>query len=131
MARGVLALFLALLIGNPICCCAFGYPGGTDSAAAALPSCCKAKPGGSPQPDQRSEDSPPCPCRKSPGVATGDEVYATVLFPSGLAPAARETGAAVMFSRPADAIGASIRSGPSGGYAPSASFQVLYGVFRC
>jgi hypothetical protein len=68
VAGKLLAVMLALLVANPICCCTIGNLmadnlGRQDSPA--RPSCCAAKkaPGDQKSPDKQDQ-SPDCPCKK-------------------------------------------------------------------
>ena len=133
--RALFALFLSMLIGNPVCCCAFTSPSGDSQAEAAmLPPCCQARLKGVPveqKPAQEESPGMPCPCAVEVGVVSPDKVFVpTAPFLNWL-PAIPVQTALVGPGR----YGRNVRWLPSG---VTTSFMVasppprlLYGVFRC
>ena len=131
MARGLIAVFLVFLIGNPMCCCALAACEKADSAQALLPACCREKENQVPPSGEHSDDSIACSCKKIQGVVSADRVYSALLFPIGLLPSIRESGTVFVFPAPSGVVEASTRSGPPGPSGAIAPFHILYGVFRC
>ncbi len=134
MARGLIALMMVLLVGNPLCCCVFGH--GVTAQEETLPSCCRAKLDAASSTSDRgpasSEEAPlSCLCRKGAGVIAHDEVlrpaarliaplpvfafYGTELLP----PATR-------YSR-----GQLLHPGRFGPVVTEPPLHVLFEVYRC
>ncbi len=63
-AGKLLAVILALLVANPVCCCTIQTLLGT-KAAPALPSCCAKKAQQQSQSPDRNKQVPSCPCAKN------------------------------------------------------------------
>jgi|GEM_PF-1535908 len=63
-AGKLLAVLLALLVANPVCCCTIQTLLG-NKAAPALPSCCAKKAQQQNQSPDRNKQAPSCPCAKS------------------------------------------------------------------
>jgi len=131
MVKGITAVFLVLLIGNPLCCCAAGAPRVADFPADSLPSCCQAKLDQDSAPERDGRDSFPCPCTKFVGMVSGERGYFTTLAALDPFPALREARTDYRISRHDEVIAGMIRSGPPVSDLPFVPFSILYGVFRC
>ena len=89
MTRLLFVICLAVLIGNPGCCCAFALPmfaASQTEAAVDLPPCCRAKAlaeGRSPIPNPDEPREPSCPCSKRLGFVPADKVLVPFPSPSG------------------------------------------------
>ena len=71
MMRGFIALLMVVLIGNPVCCCAFS--GEKVSTEEEVHSCCKAL--DDPAAPSDDDGSPAnCPCSKKAGVVAPDKM---------------------------------------------------------
>ena len=138
MIRGIVAITLALLIGNPICCCALGWvPAApvseSDSAQPTrpLPPCCRQRAATQPQPDPVAPAEMPCPCLSLRNYVVTDQVTRPVP-PTGVdlpLPAFCETTQAL--PRPEPTRLAAGDHGPPGEAPPRPPVRILYGVFRC
>lgn len=69
--KSFLAVFLAMLIGNPVCCCAFGWTVDEGKRIPAPHSCCSAPVDSS---DKGSSDPEPCTCFVKKHKASGEEM---------------------------------------------------------
>lgn len=128
MLRGPIAILMVMLIGNPVCCCAFA--GADDRSGEEAASCCQAG-SGSPAPLEDEESPVSCPCAKKAGVVAPDKL--AVPAPAVLAwlPPLRANRDRCALPVPSAA--------PVG--LPEASFRtlrakappprLLYGIFRC
>lgn len=133
--RTLLAIFMVVLIGNPVCCCAFvPHQAESDVAQTDLPPCCQARlaaeadPGGT---GGTEEPSPKCPCAAKFGYLTADKVFAPALLPVPWVPAIPVgTEIAVWLRGPRASPGAVPAPGALVAV-PAPPPRILYGVFRC
>lgn len=133
--RAFFAIFLILLVGNPLCCCAVSFPSGDSRAeVASLPSCCQARLAGVPVEEEPApEPSPgmPCPCTAKVGIIPVDKLVVPTAVPGIRIPAIPlQTVFASLDRR--EQICRFLSSGSS--VSPAAMSpppRLLYGVFRC
>lgn len=89
MLRGLVSIFLALLIGNPVCCCAFSRLAPASSTSGeAVPSCCQPRGGQTPASgtDSEEEAPDPCPCTKKVGIVPTDKTAVLPPVPTTVVP---------------------------------------------
>lgn len=136
MIRGIIAITLALLIGNPVCCCALGWVPATAASSTAekpLRPCCQQRAAAERQ-QQQAPETPaqmPCPCLSIRKFVATDQVTRPVP-PTGIdlpLPLFCET--AQTLPRLAFDRLAAGDHGPPGVVPPRPPVRVLYGVFRC
>lgn len=76
--RAFLAIFLVLMIGNPLCCCAFARTQGCcEAEAVELSPCCQARLEVSPTghvPEGEESPGKSCPCTAKVGIVAADKV---------------------------------------------------------
>ena len=133
--RTLLAIFMVVLIGNPVCCCAFvPLHAESDVAKTDLPPCCQARLAAESDPDDTGgteEPSPKCPCAAKLGFLTADKVFAPAPLPVRWVPAIPVgTEVSAWLRGPRRSPGA----GPAPGAlvaVPAPPPRILYGVFRC
>lgn len=134
MVRGLIALTMVLLIGNPFCCCAFAH--GSPAADSSLPACCRAKLA------EAATDSPntpvpggevplTCPCLREPGIVATGELLLPVAQASTPAPPPHFHGMAMLPAAREMSRGHLLHPGRYGPDATAPPFRLLYGVFRC
>lgn len=134
MVRGLIALMMVLLIGNPFCCCAFAQ--GSPAADSSLPACCRAKLAeaatDSPKTPVSGEEVPlTCPCLKEPGIVATGELLLPVAQVSTPASALHFHGMAMLPAAREPSRGHLLHPGRYGPDATAPPFRLLYGVFRC
>ena len=131
MIRGIVAITLALLIGNPFCCCALGLVDPTPEKA--VHACCQGKAADLPatSPDSDDPDRLPCGCAVQDLALAADKAPRPVAPLSQPVPAMLRPEAANPLPRPEWTIPAARDHGPPGGRSGTISFRILYGVFRC
>ncbi len=125
MLRAIPALFMVLLIGNPVCCCTLA---GTKEEA--RPACCQERAGGADS-TPAEESLPTCPCAKRMGAVVADKLL--VPLPVLLAPLPSllpNTERLIFLERCLAPVDSSWTKPPPG-YGSPEPFHVLYGVFRC
>ncbi len=134
MARGLTALMMVLLIGNPFCCCAFGH--GVTAQEEVLPSCCRAKrdaASGTTDRDPASNEEAPlsCLCRKAAGVIAHDEVLVPAARMIAPAPVFAFFGTDLLPLAARYSRGHLLHPGRYGPVVTAPPLRVLYGVYRC
>lgn len=134
--RALLAIFMVVLIGNPVCCCAFvSHHVERESVNADLPPCCQARLAAQAAEEGRrggdESPSPACPCAAKLGFVTADKVFAPVP-PSAACPAPSSEW--TDFAGPVPGIREAFSPDPVPGIQPASLSpppRILYGVFRC
>lgn len=133
--RALFAIFMVVLIGNPVCCCAFAMPEGRSEAAPSdLPPCCRARLAAREETQDsggKEEPSPGCPCAVKLGFVSAEKAVAPPPQPVKEIPALL---AAVQVFR-LDSVDRTLYgTGPGSRMFLVASQpppRLLYGVFRC
>lgn len=133
--RALLAIFMVVLIGNPVCCCAFAMPDERPAAVSSdLPPCCQARLAlgeATRDSDGKEEPSPKCPCAAKLGFVTAEKAFAPPPLPMKGIPAILATGEC--FGIDQDKLEV-FEAGPAPGAVITSSPpppRILYGVFRC
>lgn len=131
--RALLAIFMVVLIGNPVCCCAFAMPEARPGAAADLPPCCQARLDTGSTRDSGNEELPPkCPCAAKLGIVAAEKVLAPPPLAVQEIPAPLATAERLRLhpeNRPI--FGSGPGAGPLFAEFRPPPPRLLYGVFRC
>jgi hypothetical protein len=128
--RAFLAIFLVMLIGNPVCCCAFArMHGDCEVEAARLPTCCQARRDGSPEKEVPPAES--CPCAKKVGIVATDKVFPPSIVPLKWIPAIPVRTDYAGLDRHESGFRSGTSSPPAFLTVGSPPPRLLYGVFRC
>lgn len=133
--RAFLAIFLVLMIGNPICCCTFArMHGDCEVDTAELPSCCKARRDVSPADYPLEKEVPPaesCPCAKKVGIVASDKVFPPPIFPLRWIPAILVRTDYAGLDRYENVFRSGTSPVPDFLMVDSPPPRILYGVIRC
>jgi hypothetical protein len=127
---------MVVLIGNPVCCCAFAACGVRCEGATeltepkeALPPCCRAKAEQS-CPDSDEVPSHSCPCAKKLGATPTEPLVVPEPSAGAPLPAPRPDGSLSLHLPKADAFLA-LRPPDEADSGAAPPVRLLYGVFRC
>lgn len=133
--RALFAIFMVVLIGNPVCCCAFDVPEERPEAIPSdLPSCCQARlaqRSDSRDSDEKEKPLPRCPCAAKLGFVTAEKAVAPPPLPVKGIPA-------ILAAADSSGFDLGKRAVFEAGSAPGTVIpafppppRLLYGVFRC
>ena len=135
MARGIIGVVVALLIGNPFCCCAIGLTLEKSSSKAPRHSCCQGKSdtdaGGQSSEPSSEHSGIPCRCGKNDRALALEKVAKPFPPEAQLVPAISFTGQVIRLPRPSPSVPLQGHYDPPWPGAGFSSLQILFGVFRC
>ncbi|MCB1206034.1 MAG: hypothetical protein KDN18_17365 [Verrucomicrobiae bacterium] len=135
MMRVVLAWFMVVLIGDPVCCCVIHAKAAPPAVEKSdLPPCCRERLGdatGSVPEKEKDPASPACPCARKCGAVVSEKLALPLPTPRSWTGEIPEPSACPeLFARSPDLLLLSLPppEDPVSNFPP---FRVCYGVFRC